>query len=241
MPFGGASDVSGCGGNRQLQYSPRRYSHGGRRASRAAYLESLAWKHGHVLEAEQNFEMTHRFAQPSGGRDIVIRGQQWQVSMQKPIGRSIFLRASSRITASSSKRPPRWQPAPAVFSSRMAKRSDRKPLAASIERRGHVEETFFAGAPFVRPGVDDHVVGADGDGALSSSLRKATIDCARMFPGGGCEIDQVVGVHHQRRQVVLPPHGVESPDVVHQGRAGPPHSWAGREDLKGVGAEFDGL
>ena len=77
--------------------------------------------------------------------------------------------------------------------------------------------------------------------ARSSSPRNAWIDCARIAFVRRSEIDQVIVVDHQRRQVVSLASALEQDDAWLARSRRLPLPRARRKNLKRVGAEFGGL
>jgi hypothetical protein len=82
------------------------------------------------------------------------------------------------------------------------------------------------------------VIGAD----LQRSLNLRAEAGNRLRANGGIdggEVNEVAVVHGQRPEIVLLPHLLHGADVRGVADTAPPHARTRREDLKGIGAEFD--
>ena len=171
--------------------------------SAAAPLESLAWITCTLSSPSMPIGFRHHFAQPGlGSRHRDPMPSRWQVSRQNPTGKSVMLAARIRGSpASSSKRPPICAPAPTVLSAssisfpnfnpwprrrllRENERSPARPFALVISRMRH------------------QIFRADGDCALQFPAERFDRFRANLLVRRR-EIDQIVVVNHQRRQVVF--------------------------------------
>jgi len=99
------------------------------------------------------------------------------------------------------------------------------------------DDTFVYGSAAVTAGVEDQVLSADGGGALQFASKRFDgfgVD----FRIAGGEIDQIVDVDDEWLDGVTSASGLKMPDLDRIRRAGAPHARAGRENLKGLSADF---
>ena len=140
---------------------------------------------------------------------------------------------------SSSNLPPRWQPAPAVFSSKTVSWWGGSPCGGVAESEGESGDAFLDGMAAVAAGMNHQILGADGDGALQLAAEGIDGFCADYRIERG-EVDQIVDVDDERREIKTLARGAEELDLAGVGNAGAPHTGAGGEDLKGVGSQIGG-
>ncbi len=103
---------------------------------------------------------------------------------------------------------------------------------AQCERR----KTLFERLVFIVTRMEDKIVCADGFGAV----KFATEGCDRLLSYLWIErgqVDEVIGVDHERREIQPLAGGFEAADIVWIRRGSPPHARTGGEDLEGIGAE----
>ncbi len=101
-------------------------------------------------------------------------------------------------------------------------------------------ESVFERLVFVIAGVDDEVVGADGFGTVEFAAERGDGFLADIRIERG-EVDQVVGMDDEGREVEAFAGGAEAADVVRVRRGGSPLAGAGGENLEGVRAEAVGF
>ncbi len=109
----------------------------------------------------------------------------------------------------------------------------------ALDGLGGEAEAFVAGEALPASGMEDEVLGAEGEGALDLSSKSQNGVGADGF-GLAAEVDEIAGVDGDGADVV------QGAELAHPGgvfgfdRGGAPHAGAGGEDLEGVGAGFDG-
>ena len=197
--------------------------------------------HAHVFEPQNAVRFGDGLLQALRGRDIVA-GRQQMARVEAKADRQIgHLRgAYSRITCSSSNRPPSCAPAPTVFSTSSISLPNFNPLAAAGDAFEEMQNALLDRLAFVIARMRHQVFGADGDGALqfaSERLDRLRADALVRRR----EIDQIVVVDHQRRQIVAFPRALEQDDPGLARSRRLPLPRAGRKNLERVRAQLGGF
>lgn len=118
---------------------------------------------------------------------------------------------------------------------------DAEAPGGGFERGGEgVEGGFEGGVALGGAGMHDEVVGADGGGALEFSAEGGDASGADGGVGGG-EVDEVAVMDDEGGEAVAGAVGAQFGAAFRGGHGGAPHARTGGEDLKAIGAEFDGL
>lgn len=118
---------------------------------------------------------------------------------------------------------------------------DAQAFGGGFEGSGEgVEGGFEGGVIFGGAGVHDEVVGSDGGGAQELAAEGGDAFGADGGVGGG-EVNEVAIVDDKGGEAVCGAVGAQFGAAFRRGHGGAPHPGAGGEDLKAIGAEFDGL
>ena len=112
-----------------------------------------------------------------------------------------------------------------------------KPVHGALDGFGGKAQAGVAAEAFPRAGMEDEVVGAEGEGALDFTAHAHDTfftDDLRL----AAEIDQVAGVDGEGADFIFGAEFMHALGLDEINAGGPPHAGAGGKDLEGVGADF---
>lgn len=115
-----------------------------------------------------------------------------------------------------------------------------EPLRGSCDAFEEVPDSLFDGLAFVVARMSDQILRADGDGAFEFASESLDRLRTNLFVGGR-EVDQVVVVNDERREVVLFAGALEKGDGRRRGDRCFPLTRAGGKDLESVRTELGGF